>query len=1289
MLRRTIGTTTFLALLGLSCGTGEPARRAPDAPAPDVETQVAHRDPRLGLPSFVWLARGGDAASPASPSEAARSLLPSLARAFAVTPAASASISLAAIEDRGSGPVIARYEQRVGGVDVFRGGARVLMTRALRPVAASGFFAPTTRGAERPFALTSAEALAVGARALGSSGEGATAARRARSAHLLSALAPVGPKDDYERFDGPGLRAPARVKRVLYPVRGEDVDLEPAWYVELLLASGPAKAWIVSAMDGRVLLENDLVRHDVFSYRVYADPETKVPFDGPQGNAYAPHPAGAPDKRKLDFSPAELVTLRNYPFSKDDPWLAPSATTTSGNNVAAYADLASPDGLDASDLAPALSSAGAFDYVYDTDASAGATPASIQAATAHLFYVTNFLHDWYYDAGFDEASGNHQLDDFGRGGKGGDPLLAEAEDYSGRNNANAMVPPDGYSPRIQMFVFSGRSEASLVVTAPASIAGTKTVGIASGFGADVFDTTGSVVLAADGGGADPADGCEPLEGAAAGKIVLVHRGTCSFAQKAQAAEEAGAIGVVIANVASSAQPTVAPFMGGQQGGITIPVLSLSLADGQALEGAISAGATVTMKRSVGSDLDGALDTSIVAHEWGHVLSGRLVGDGMGLTTNQAGGLGEGWGDFTALLLTVRADDPGQFAGTYANGAYATSGSGDDIYFGTRRVPYSIDKTKNALTLKHIQNGVPLPAGVATSFGEDGSFNAEAHNTGEVWATMLWECYASLLRDRGLPFGEAQERMKRYLVASLKLTPPDPTILEARDAVLAAALATDAKDFQLFFEAFARRGAGAGAVGPAKDSTTNEGITESFEAGNALEIVEAKLSDDVISCDHDGLLDEGETGSIEVTVRNVGSGALLATTAQVLAKTEGATLLEPATASLAPLGPFETGKVKLAVKVKGTKQAEPIELDVAVSDPSLPEGRVVHRIVSTRYDADQAPRASTIDHVDTTNTVWKATGSKAGEKWARSSETGDGYWTVSDPALATDQKLTSPAFTIEGTTFTLAYRHKFSLKRSPRRNADLDGGVVELSVDGGSTWKDVSDYGAVDYNTTVDTGGRGDNPLKGRKAYGGASPGYPDEWMASRVDVTLPEHPESVRVRFRLGAASAWSGADGWFVDDIELAGISSTPFWAYVAHADACDPNGPSVDAGVPQEVFARSVVKLEGSATHPEDAPLTFQWSQVAGPPVELRDGASLTPSFVAPDVTAPTTITLSLRAHDGALLSAASLVDVIVDPAPAAAPAEDAGCSCRAAPARSSAAGALALAGLGVLLGRRKRRG
>ena len=44
---------------------------------------------------------------------------------------------------------------------------------------------------------------------------------------------------------------------------------------------------------------------------------------------------------------------------------------------------------------------------------------------------------------------------FGRGGLANDVMLTEAQDYSGRNNANMSTPSDGASPRMQMYLFDG------------------------------------------------------------------------------------------------------------------------------------------------------------------------------------------------------------------------------------------------------------------------------------------------------------------------------------------------------------------------------------------------------------------------------------------------------------------------------------------------------------------------------------------------------------------------------------------------------------------------------------------------------------------------------------------------------------------------------------------------------------------------------------------------------------------------------------------------------------------
>lgn len=1290
---RIVRSAALLALLAfVGCATTEGPERGAARTNTPTETgglvaHVAHDDGRVDAPSFVWVSRSAEdrASAPfATPEAATTATLLALRQKLHLSKEALAAIEAPVVHDAGGFAIVTKVVQRVNGREVFRGAANVVLRRDLEPVSFSGQLAPSLEGSLTPFTVGREPALAL--------------AFRAVVGHDLdtSRVLESSTDGDTTTFESPLFAQPVRVKEVFFPERGR---VEPAYRVELLLTSGESRSVVVSAEDGRVLFTNDLRRYEANQYRVWASPETLMPMDGPHGNGFAPHPTGRADGTKITYVPPQLVTLQNVPFSKNDPWLPAGATETRGNNVDAYSDVVSPNGFSASsaDTRATATAPGVFDYTYDTQASPNATPESVRGAVTHLFYVANFMHDWMYDAGFDEKSGNHQADNLGRGGRGNDRLLIEAQDYSGRNNANAATPADGASPRVQMYVFAGQTTGSLVVEAPASVAGTKNVGIAGAFGKDKFVTNGPVVMALD-SGADDKDGCENILNATElkDKIALVHRGNCSFSQKAQKVQAAGAIGVIVANVASSSSPGTAPYMGGQAGDVTIPALSLNLADGQALEAALPQGVTVTMRRQGTSDLDGGLDTAIVAHEWGHVLSNRLVGNADGLTTNQAGGLGEGWSDFVAQLLMARPDDltapqGAGWAGAYPTGTYATSGSGDDAYFGIRRQPYSTDMKKNGLTFRHISDGEALPKDVPTSFGEDGSNNSEVHATGEVWAQMLWECYAALLSDPRYTFAQAQERMKKYLVASLKATPVDPTLLEARDALIAVAYATDEGDFQAFWKAFAKRGAGVGATGPGKTSFDNKGTKESFVVGNEIEVVSAVLTDDAITCDKDGILDTDEVGSVELTIRNAGAGTLEKTRAKLSTKAEGVAFADGGELVMPKLKPFEIGKAKLKVTARGARPIGDVEVEIAIDDPTLAVPRTIPVRVPTVRDADEADGASTKDEVQTKGTSWVVAGKDrtgTSQKWSRVYVGKNAYWSIPNAGEPADHKLTSASFKVEGDAFGLKFKHRFAFESDARRKKDFDGGVVEVSLDGGTTWKDASEYGPVDYNVTLDNDTQGTNPLKGRKAFGNKSEGYPDVWREEVIKLrTGPA--EAVQVRFRHGADD--NAVDkGWDIDDIELTDVASKPFYAFVAHRDLCDENGPKVNAGAGKTVPPRTQVTLAGSGTHPTNAPLTYMWSQVEGPEVTLdgKDSANLV--FVSPDVTADTKLTFVLRAHDGALLSAGSRVDVTVSPALDAVPTVSGGCGCHTAESRGESAFAtfgLAALVLGVVRRRRAR--
>ena len=160
----------------------------------------------------------------------------------------------------------------------------------------------------------------------------------------------------------------------------------------------------------------------------------------------------------------------------------------------------------------------------------------------------------------------------------------------------------------------------LTVNTPAGL-GPYDVGAAS-FGPPLSapGVTGNVVQATRRGrarGAAPLpgttfDGCSPFTNAAAvaGKIALVDRGFCGFVVKVKNAQDAGAIGVIVADNAAGAPPA---GLGGVDPTITIPSVRVTLPDGNALKAALGSG---TVNVTLGVDLSvraGTEPTTGLAH----------------------------------------------------------------------------------------------------------------------------------------------------------------------------------------------------------------------------------------------------------------------------------------------------------------------------------------------------------------------------------------------------------------------------------------------------------------------------------------------------------------------------------------------------------------------------------------------------------------------------------------------------------------------------------------------------
>jgi hypothetical protein len=202
--------------------------------------------------------------------------------------------------------------------------------------------------------------------------------------------------------------------------------------------------------------------------------------------------------------------------------------------------------------------------------------------------------------------------------------------------------------------------------------------------------------------------------------------------------------------------------------------------------------------------DGDLDSGVIAHEYGHGVSNRLVGgpSNVNCLRTHDERQGEGLSDFWSYALTMRPGDDGSTPrgiGTYV--VYHEGGRNDT---GIRTTAYSTNMTINPATYNSIKTEV------------------EPHGVGYVWATMLWDLYWNLVEEHGFnpnpydPWNTGGNNLAIQLVVdSMKFAPCEPGFVDLRDAIIAAdgALTGDLPNGEpgenecIIWRSFARRGLG--------------------------------------------------------------------------------------------------------------------------------------------------------------------------------------------------------------------------------------------------------------------------------------------------------------------------------------------------------------------------------------------------------------------------------------------------------------------------------------------------
>lgn len=799
--------------------------------------------------------------------------------------------------------------------------------------------------------------------------------------------------------------------------------------------------------------------------------------DGAAYNVF-PVPVESPihGVREMVMNPADPI---GSPFGWHDTngQDGPEFTITRGNNVHAYRDAIPGNGPDfpEPDGGPEL----IFDYPYTFG---GAPVDNVNATVTQLFYANNYIHDFTYLFGFDEVSGNFQQNNYGKKGLQGDPVRAEAQDGSGFNNANFATPEDGARPRMQMFLWA-RSGSTFQVDSPVSIAGDYDF-LPANFGPTLLESLSGEVVAPTSGPNNLLDACTDFNDPELlnGKIALIDRGDCFFEPKVIRAEAAGAIACIICNNQAGLISA---------GGLdslpdpNIPTIMIRQEDCALIRAQLDSG-TVNVTLQAPDFLDSGFDNGIIIHEYGHGISNRLTGGPDAFTCLFSDEqMGEGWSDFFTLALLAQLGDRGEEAksiGTFPTGQ-STEGAG------IRRQRYSTDIRVNDQTYDDII-GTRAP-----------------HDVGEIWAATLWDIYWDLSDLYGFdpdPNNKsAGNNIAIQLVMDgLKVQSCNPGLLDGRDGILAADfINNNGVNECLLWEVFAKRGLGWNA-----QQGDNQSRNDNIEAFDLNPDCAPAIS---ILKNSTPLIEPGAEFSVTLTINNNKTAAVTDIVVNDLIPF-GATLVP---GSLSGVDDFRTEGDALIFELERLSSGAIKRISYTLqSDPALFSNQLF------------------FDDAEAVGATWSISDLSGRDTWRISTERpfqGERSWFVPNTPRSNDQviRLVQPIM-VEAAQPVLRFYHNYNIEPG------LDGGLVEISTNGGLSWVPLNNEQLFrkPYTGRVASNTFG---LNRQEAYWGDSKGY----IVTYADLSN-YIGQRINLRYRFSSneenPELAFDAEGWYIDNIEI-----------------------------------------------------------------------------------------------------------------------------------------------------------
>lgn len=493
------------------------------------------------------------------------------------------------------------------------------------------------------------------------------------------------------------------------------------------------------------------------------------------------------------------------------------------------------------------------------------------------------------------------------------------------------------------------------------------------------------------------------------------------------------------------------------------------------------------------DRDGDFDNGIVAHEYTHGISNRYTGGPSSascLGNDEQGG--EGWSDYFALMTTTNWATATINDGVIRRGIGTYASNQSPTGTGIRSAPYSTDMSIYSRTYAN------LPA-----------TGGQQHAVGEIWCMMLWEMTWEIIKQDNainpnlfapgsLATMIGNSSALKLVSEGMRLQPCNPGFVDARNAILRADTILFNKKYSCsIWRAFAKRGLGR-LASQGSSSSAADGVAD-FTPDVPLFVLSASAAQ----------VQEGQniiyTNTITTTNCAPLNNSFITDTlpANVTYVSGGSYNATNRTVTFIPinLAASATQNYSFTVSVNNGSYFAPLtHLNETVANAGIPSS-------------------------------WTATSSVSATAWTTStvfSNSTPNSFFAPNPTVASDFQLaTTNTITLmpnnASNYTTLSFWHRFDTEDG------WDGGMVEISTNGGTTWTDLgSKMISGKYNGSMGTGSN--NPLGGRAAFTGRISSF----MKTTINLSSFAG-QAIKIRFRFASDDNTAPAGGgWFVDDIVI-----------------------------------------------------------------------------------------------------------------------------------------------------------